>query len=73
MALSKDMISEVISSVRADWLDFQETKLREVSEPIIGQPFGFKDVGFLSLSIDFVGGILCVWKSARFSESSRVC
>lgn len=67
-------ISELICNVRPNWVGFQETKLREVLNHIIGQLFGFQDMGYAFFpSNDLVSSLLCCWNCAHFSKSSKVC
>lgn len=52
---------------------FQESKLREVSHPIIGEIFGNQNVGFAySPAVDFVGTIICCGNSKIFTESQTI-
>lgn len=58
-------IGEFISSERPDWVGLQETTLREVLDPIIGQLVRFHNVGYaFSASVNSAWGLLCYLRMA---------
>lgn len=66
-------VSQIFSVASPDWVGVQESKLRKVSDPIIGKLYGNQNVGFAyTPAIDSFGDITC-WNSASFTKSSRFC
>lgn len=66
-------ISQIISSVSPDWVGIQESKLREISDHIIGHLYGNHNVGFsYSLAIYSAGAIIYCWNGVIFTKSYRL-
>lgn len=67
-------VNQVIFGANLDWVGLQETKLHDVSDPIIGEIFWCQNFTFsFSLAVDSPRGLIYCWNYVFFIESSRLC